>query len=710
MRSTTALYLLLLFTLSLPLAAQSDLPSDAPVWDLFQTTQRGQFTYFDAPAGASVTGKPVDIGDFDANGCGDLAITGQNATHPIDGEWRGSAGHVRIVMNICTIAGQASAEMLGAALRGFTIYGAYAGDMAGAETAVADFNGDGYDDLLVSAQNSDGAEQVRSNSGAAFIVFGGADFASHADIDLRTMPDDVIAFYGASPEDRFGLWVEAGDFDGDGYQDAIIGANQADGLENLRPNAGEVWIIFGAADMPAVYGQITDMSEAPAEATRIIGADYDDLMGSTVWGADLNGDGYDDAIVSAALWRASSGIGGISFGGGDGAGNRRYNSGETFIVFGGETIRGQIIDLATLIDVEGRPIDARITVIYGRDANDLLGEEIATGDLDGDGRLDLILGTLVADGAQNNLDEAGEAWVIYTHEPFAGQMIDLFTPEPGRSVVIFPDQADSKAGDTLRAADLDLDGIDDLFYGAPDYDPFGADGVMRHNAGMMAVLFGELGGLPNDDETILLSNPPDDLRVRYLIGGEANDMMPYALAVGDINGDGVIDIAPNAMGGDGAGNAFQNAGEIYIVSGSAFLSDELASIPSSAPTAAGVTVTPTIARTPTPHPESTAVSQSGNLEYGRLHFLETCAGCHGYLGEGVAGLGLPIVTSPLVVYASDADLLAFLREGRAADHPDNVTGVAMPPSGGRPDWTDQDLLDLIAYLRWLRDRYAPQTP
>lgn len=673
--------------------------ASSPPWDLRAIEQTGQFTYYDAPAGASVTGKPLEIGDFDGNGCGDLAITGQNATHLMPEGWRGSSGHVRVILNPCPITGQLNA--VGLAGQGFTIYGAYPGDMAGTESYVADFNDDGYDDLLFSAQNSDGLQQDRSNAGAAYVLFGGAGFANRGDIDLRErLPADVIVFYGATEEDRFGLWLEGGDFDGDGFHDLLIGANQADGLDNARINAGEAWIIYGAADLPTRYAAPTDMRQPPADATRFIGADFDDLLGSTVWGDDLDGDGYDDAILSAALWRASAGIGGISFGGGDGAANRRYNSGESFIVFGRPDLRGQVIDLAALLDADGNPIDDRLTVIYGQDANDLLGEEIAVGDLDGDGRKDLILGTLVGDGAANDLDEAGEAWVIYTRDPFRGQGFDLAAPPAGQTVVIYPDQADSKAGDTLRAADLDRDGIDDLFYGAPDYDPTGSDGSIRHNAGLMAILFGAAGGLPHDDGVIRLFDPPDSLRVRFLIGGEANDMMPYALAVGDVDGDGIIDIAPNAMGGDGQVNDVQNAGEIYVISGREFLSPDHV-FPGAALTPAAITTA--LPTTPTPLPAATVTAGQANAERGRAYYLETCMGCHGTNGEGVPGLGLPLITSPLVLYAADADLLAFIREGRAADHPDNVTRVAMPPSGGRPDWTNTQVLDLIAYLRFLRD-------
>ncbi|MFZ2879941.1 MAG: c-type cytochrome [Phototrophicaceae bacterium] len=683
-------------------AALTFAQTESNVWDLKDTGQVGLSVFYDMPPGASITGKPVETGDLDGNGCGDLVATGQNAAHTLPDGGRGSAGHVRLLMNVCEATGYIALEEGEPETDFFTIYGAYGGDMAGTEAYIDDFNGDGYDDLLFSAQNGDGPQQGRPNAGTVYVLFGAADLAQHDDIDLRLLSPDMLTIHGATRDDRLGIWVEGGDFDGDGFPDLLIGANQADGLGNRRINAGEVWIIYGAADMLATYGPVIDLEQPPQSATRIIGADYDDLMGSTVWGDDLNGDGIDDAVVSAGLWRASSGVGGLSFGGGDGPGNRRYNSGETFVIFGRSTLRGQVIDLAAKIDENGAPVDSSVTVIYGADANDLLGEEIASGDLDGDGRHDLILGTMVGDGADNTLDEAGEAWIIYTYDPFEGQMFDMADADPQRAIVIYPDQAGSKAGDTLRAADLDRDGIDDLFYGAPDYDATGLDGRVRYNAGLMAVMFGESGGLPHTDGRILLADPPQNLRMRLIIGGDDNDMMPYAMTVDDVSGDGVIDIIPNAMGGDGLHNAQINAGEIYIIDGAEFLSPEHVYRVLEGDDAPQLNPI----QQATPLPDATVVaSGQGSIERGHTLYTETCAGCHGFEGEGVPGLGLPLVTSPLIRYAPDAELLAFLRVGRPADHPDNTTGVSMPPSGGRPDWGDTELLDVIAYLRWLRAEY-----
>ncbi len=78
------------------------------------------------------------------------------------------------------------------------------------------------------------------------------------------------------------------------------------------------------------------------------------------------------------------------------------------------------------------------------------------------------------------------------------------------------------------------------------------------------------------------------------------------------------------------------------------------------------------------------------------------AGAHGVNGEGVAGLGVALNTSDFVAAHSDEELVAFLKAGRDPSAPDNQSGVLMPPNGGIHDATDQDLLDVVAYLRTLQ--------
>ncbi len=87
------------------------------------------------------------------------------------------------------------------------------------------------------------------------------------------------------------------------------------------------------------------------------------------------------------------------------------------------------------------------------------------------------------------------------------------------------------------------------------------------------------------------------------------------------------------------------------------------------------------------------------VAHGEELFSATCAACHGADATGIAGLGPSMVDNTFIDGLSDDELLAFLIEGRPADHPDNTTGIAMPPKGGNPALSDDDLNDLIAYLR-----------
>jgi mono/diheme cytochrome c family protein len=86
---------------------------------------------------------------------------------------------------------------------------------------------------------------------------------------------------------------------------------------------------------------------------------------------------------------------------------------------------------------------------------------------------------------------------------------------------------------------------------------------------------------------------------------------------------------------------------------------------------------------------------------GKSVFESTCRACHGPGGEGITGLGKPMPGSPFITASSDDELISFLEEGRDASHPDNTTGVDMPPLGGNENLSEQDLVDVVAYMRSL---------
>lgn len=88
---------------------------------------------------------------------------------------------------------------------------------------------------------------------------------------------------------------------------------------------------------------------------------------------------------------------------------------------------------------------------------------------------------------------------------------------------------------------------------------------------------------------------------------------------------------------------------------------------------------------------------------GKQLFERSCLACHGEGGVGLENLGKPLVGTEFMRNISDAELLAFIKTGRSTDDPANTTGVAMPPKGGNPALTDEQIEAIIAYLRSLGD-------
>ena len=92
---------------------------------------------------------------------------------------------------------------------------------------------------------------------------------------------------------------------------------------------------------------------------------------------------------------------------------------------------------------------------------------------------------------------------------------------------------------------------------------------------------------------------------------------------------------------------------------------------------------------------------TGDPAKGKVSFDSTCVSCHGPDAKGIAGLGKDLTTSEWAKSQPDAELILFLTLGRPAGHELNTTGVYMPPRGGNPALKDQDLADIVAYVRTL---------
>lgn len=102
--------------------------------------------------------------------------------------------------------------------------------------------------------------------------------------------------------------------------------------------------------------------------------------------------------------------------------------------------------------------------------------------------------------------------------------------------------------------------------------------------------------------------------------------------------------------------------------------------------------------------EESEVVSSGDPAAGEELYDQVCIACHGPGGEGIEGLGKPFTTSEFVASHSDQELLEFVKQGRPIDNPENTTGVDMPPKGGNPALTDEQILDVIAFIRTLNEQ------
>jgi disulfide bond formation protein DsbB len=99
------------------------------------------------------------------------------------------------------------------------------------------------------------------------------------------------------------------------------------------------------------------------------------------------------------------------------------------------------------------------------------------------------------------------------------------------------------------------------------------------------------------------------------------------------------------------------------------------------------------------------VSTGEAISRGKRAFI-SCMACHGIDARGVKNMGKDLVASPFVSNLSDDALVAFIMKGRGPTDPGNTTRIAMPPKGGNPALKDEQIRDIVAYLRSLREQSA----
>src|SRR5688572_15133993 len=99
---------------------------------------------------------------------------------------------------------------------------------------------------------------------------------------------------------------------------------------------------------------------------------------------------------------------------------------------------------------------------------------------------------------------------------------------------------------------------------------------------------------------------------------------------------------------------------------------------------------------------ASAKEHGGDSVAGEAFFMNSCKSCHGPDAQGLPGRGKNLVTSEFVGGLNDQELVEFIKIGRPSDDPLNTTGVRMPAMGPKRGLEEQDLYDIAAYLRTLR--------
>ena len=417
---------------------------------------------------------------------------------------------------------------------GFVIKGINEGDYSGNSVSSAgDVNGDGIDDVIIGAYNAD--PNGTSGAGESYVVFGSDDGFAES-IDLAAL-DGTNGFVikGIGESDYSGTSVSsAGDVNGDGIDDVIIGADYAD--PNGTSNAGESYVVFGSDD-----GFAKSIDLAALDGTNgfvLKGIDEGDRSGYAVNSAgDVNNDGIDDLIIGAF----------------EAAPDGNNYAGESYVVFGSNDGFAASFDLAALDGTNG-------FVLRGINEGDYSGFSVnSAGDVNGDGIDDLIIGGYGADPNGNNY--AGESYVVFGSESGFDESIDLAALDGTNGFVIKGINEDDYSGFSVSSAgDVNGDGIDDVIIGAPLANPND-----NNRAGESYIVFGSERGFDESIDLAVL----DGTNGFVIKGIDEGDFSGVSVnSAGDVNGDGIDDLIIGAYGADTNGDNDNRVGESYVVFGS----------------------------------------------------------------------------------------------------------------------------------------------
>ncbi len=434
------------------------------------------------PFGDDVGASVSYAGDINGDGIGDILVgaLGGDLGNPNAGE-------------VYVIYGQEGTDRDDISLpfltptEGFVIQGIGAFDQAGTSVSNAgDINNDGIDDIIVGATNADGASDFAS-AGEAYIVYGSSGTDREV-IDLATLTaTDGFAVLGEGSSSAFGYSVsDAGDINGDGIADFIVGASRE--TNDGGRDAGAAYVIYGTENPTR---DTIDLSNLTADDGFVIQGDgVNAFAGTSVAAAgDVNNDGIDDLIIGAE--------------GSTTEGSRIDDStvvpeGAAYVIYGQAGNGRDTIELSDLAAEDGFTINGSVI-------GDAAGFSVAgVGDFNNDGFDDVIVGAPFNDDSD---ERSGSTYLIFGQSEDRPEAIDLNDLSITDGFVIQANNAYDNLGESVAGAgDLNGDGFDDLIVGAPSANIGGSASSAVTSGGATYIIFGF-----STDAQIIVGSSDDEM-------------------------------------------------------------------------------------------------------------------------------------------------------------------------------------------------------